>query len=152
MYSNKSSVVQCAIHSIVNAQSVKESIMSITKDFRAIAIGMAWVILASGPITGVANAAEADEAVPHKVVTFKDLNLSSTEGAAVLYGRIKSAANEVCGKGDRFNLSQAHTIQICINEAVSRAVAQINSPMLTSLYQAKTGKADKQTATLAQTH
>jgi UrcA family protein len=125
--------------------------MSITKVFRANAIGMAWVILASGPITWVANAAQADEAVPHKVVHFKDLNLSSTEGAAVLYGRIRSAASEVCGKGDRFNLSQSQTIKICINDAVSRAVSEINSPVLTSLYQAKTGKSDKQTATLAQT-
>ncbi len=152
MYSNKSSVVQCGSHSIVNAQSVEESIMSITKAARTNAIVIAWVMLAFGPITLVADAAHADEAIPHKAVSFKDLNLSSTEGAAVLYGRIKSAANEVCGNQDRFNLSRAHTIQICINEAVSRAVAQVNSPVLTSLYQVKTGKADKQTATLAQAH
>ena len=152
MYSNKSSVVQCGNHSIVNAQSVKESIMRITKAARTKAIAIAWVMLASGPITCVADAAHADEAVPHKVVRFKDLNLSSTEGAAVLYGRITSAANEVCGTWDRFNLSQSHAIKICVNEAVSRAVTQINSPMLTSLHEAKTGKADKQTATLAQAH
>jgi UrcA family protein len=126
--------------------------MSITKVFRTNAIGVVWVILAAGPMTWVATAAQADEAVPHKVVRFKDLNLSNTEGAAVLYGRIKSAANEVCGKRDRFELSQSRTIPICINDAVSRAVAQVNSPMLTSLYNAKTGKADKQTTTLAQTH
>jgi len=126
--------------------------MSITKVLRTNAIGVAWVILASGPITWVASAAQADEALPHKVVSFKDLNLSSTEGAAVLYGRIKSAANEVCGKRDRSELSQSRTTQICIKDAVSRAVAQINSPMLTSLYNAKTGKADKQTTTLAQAH
>jgi UrcA family protein len=151
MYSKKLSVVQCGNHSIVNAQSVKESIMSITKVVRTNAIGMVWAMLASGPITWVANAAQAGEPLPHKVVSFKDLNLSSAEGAAVAYRRIKSAANEVCGTRDRFDLSQSHTIQICINDAVSRAVAQVNSPMLTSLYQAKTGKADKQTTTLAQT-
>jgi UrcA family protein len=125
--------------------------MSITKVFRTNAIGMAWVVLVSGPITWVANTARADEALPHKVVHFKDLNLSSTEGAAMLYGRIKGAASEVCGKQDRFNLSQSHTIKICINDAVSRAVAEINSPVLTSLYLEKTGKAGNQTVTLAQT-
>ena len=151
MYSNKLSVVQCGNHSIVNAQSVKESIMNITKVVRTSAIGIAWAVLASGPITWVANAAQADEAVPHKLVSFKDLNTSSTEGAAVLYERIKSAANEVCGKRDRVELSQSHAIQACINQAVSRAVAQVDRPMLTSLYNAKTGKADKQTTTLAQT-
>jgi UrcA family protein len=126
--------------------------MSITKVFRTNAMGMAWVILASGPSTWVANAAQADEAMPHKVVSFKDLNLSSTEGAAVLYERIKSASNEVCGKRDRFDLWRSRTLQICINDAMSRAVAQVNRPMLTSLYNAKTGKADKQTTTLAQSH
>ena len=125
--------------------------MSITKVFRTNAIGIALVVLASGPITWVADAAQADEAVPHKVVHFNDLNLSSTEGAAALYGRIKGAVSEVCGKQDRFNLSQSHATEICIKDAVSRAVAEINSPVLTSLYRAKTGIADKQTVTLAQT-
>jgi UrcA family protein len=103
-------------------------------------------------VTWVATTAQAGESLPHKVVSIKGLNLSSTEGAAVVYGRIKNAANEVCGMYDRFNLSQSHAIQICVNEAVSRAVAQVNSPVLTSLHNAKTGKADKQTTTLAQTH
>jgi UrcA family protein len=103
-------------------------------------------------MTWVATAAQADESLPHKVVSFKDLNLSSTEGAGAAYRRIKSAANEVCGKGGKFNLSQSHAIQTCIDQAVSRAVAQVNSPTLTSLYNAKSGKADKQTTTLAQTH
>ena len=126
--------------------------MSITKVFRTNAIGVAWVILASGPMTWVATAAQAGESLPHKVVSFKDLNLSSTEGAGVAYRRIKSAADEVCGKRDRFELWRSRTLQICINDAVSRAVAQVHRPMLTSLYNAKTGKADKQTTTLAQTH
>jgi UrcA family protein len=138
----------------VNTQSVKESIMSITKVFRtnAMAMAVAWAILASGPMIWVANAAHASEPVAHKVVKIKDLNLSTPEGAAVLYGRITRAANEVCGTWDRFNLSQSHAIKICFNEAVSRAVTQINSPMLTSLYEAKTGKADKKVPTLAQAH
>ena len=125
--------------------------MGITKAFRKNAIGIAWAVLACGPITWVANTARADQAVPHKVVHFKGLNLSSSEGAALLYGRIKDAAREVCGERDRFILSQSHAIKICMNDAVSRAVAEINSPVLTSLYQAKTGNADKSTVTLAQT-
>jgi UrcA family protein len=102
----------------------------------------------------VANAAQAGEpadARPHKVVSFKDLNLSTEEGAAVLCKRIKSAAIEVCGHSDSFDLARAYYPQICINEAVSRAVAEVNRPMLTSLYQAKTGKANRQVTTLAQT-
>jgi UrcA family protein len=97
-----------------------------------------------------AQAGEPASNVPHKVVSFRDLNLNTPEGVAVLYGRIKTAAYEVCGNPERWDLGQ-RKLQICIDSSVSRAVAQVNSPMLTSLYNEKTGKADKK-ITLAQTH
>jgi UrcA family protein len=152
MYSNKLSAVQRRMNdSTFNAQSVKEPVMSITKIVRTNAIRMAWVMLASVPVAMVGNAAQAGgwDDPPHKVVSFKDLNLDTPEGAAVLYRRITSAANEVCGNPDRYDLSQLG-LQICIKDAVSRAIAEVNRPMLTSLYQAKTGKADKKATTLAQ--
>jgi UrcA family protein len=156
MDSNKLSAVQCRRnHSTFNGQSVKASVMSVTKIVRTYAIRIAWLVFASVPIsTIVTNAAQAGEPVdtpPHKVVSFRDLNLNSPEGVAALYGRIKSAAYDACGNPDRFDLSQLK-LQTCIKDAVSRAIADVNSPMLTSLYQAETGKADKQTATLAQAH
>jgi UrcA family protein len=119
---------------------------------RTNAAWIAWVMLASAPIAIVANGAQAGESagtLRHKTVSFRDLNVSNPEGAAVLYKRIKSAASEVCGSWD--SLSQRPAVMTCIDEAVSRAVAQVNRPMLTSLHQAKTGKADKQVTTLAQT-
>ena len=127
-------------------------VSSITKDTRTNALWIVWVMLASAPIAMVANRAQADESagtVRQKTVSFRDLNVSNPEGAAVLYKRIKSAASEVCGTWD--SLTQRPAVMTCIDEAVSRAVAQVNRPMLTSLHQAKTGKADKQVTTLAQT-
>jgi UrcA family protein len=127
-------------------------VSSITKDTRTNARWIVWVMLASAPIAMVANGAQAGESAGtllHKTVSFRDLNVSNPEGAAVLYKRIKSAASEVCGNWD--SLSQRPAVTTCIDEAVSRAVAQVNTPMLTSLHQAKTGKADKQVTTLAQT-
>jgi UrcA family protein len=115
------------------------------------AIWMAGVIFASAPITMVAMAGEPSDTVPHKVVSFRDLNLNTPEGAAVLYRRITSAANEVCGNPDRWDLSQL-ALRTCVKDAVARAIAQVNKPMLTSLYQAKTGKADKKVTTLAEAH
>jgi len=123
--------------------------MNSTKFVRTNAIRMAWIIFASASIASAPNAAQADE-VAHKVVRFKDLNLSSTEGAAVLYERIKRAAQEVCGTWDNYDPSRLHLMQTCINDAVSRAVAQVDRPMLTSLYNAKTGKNDKKVTNLAQ--
>ena len=152
MYSNKLSAVQWRRkHSTFNAHSVKESVKSITKIVRTNALRTAWIMFTFAPMVMMYNAARADESVdtfPHKVVSFKDLNLDTPEGAAVLYRRITSAANEVCGNPDRFDLSR-FKFQICIKDAVSRAITQVNRPMLTSLYSEKTGKADKK-VTLAE--
>ena len=126
--------------------------MSVRKIVRTNALRTAWIMVTFTPMVMLYNAARADEpenTVPHKVVSFRDLNLSSPEGVAVLYRRINSAAQEVCGSPDRYDLSQLK-LQICVKDAVSRAIAQVNNPMLTSLYQAKTGKVDKKTTTLAQ--
>jgi UrcA family protein len=111
---------------------------------------MAWGIVASAAIAwGGCNAAQAgepDNAVAHKVVSFKDLNLNSAEGVEVLYKRIRSAAYAVCADPNRYDLSE-FKLRPCIDGAMSRAIAQVNSPMLTSLYQEKTGKGDKKKAT-----
>jgi UrcA family protein len=125
--------------------------MSITKSVRANALRTAWIMFTFAPMVMMYNASRADESVdtlPHKVVSFKDLNLDTPEGAAVLYRRITSAANEVCGNPNRYDLSQLK-LQICIKDAVSRAITQVNRPMLTSLYNEKTGKVDKK-VTLAE--
>jgi UrcA family protein len=154
MYSNKLSAAQWRRnHSTLNAYSVKESVVSITKIVRTNALRTAWIMFTFAPMVMMYNAARADESVdalPHKVVSFKDLNLDTPEGAAVLYRRITSAANEVCGNPDRYNLSQ-FKLQICVKDAVSRAITQVNRPMLTSLYNEKTGKVDKK-VTLAESH
>jgi UrcA family protein len=127
--------------------------MSITKIVRTNALRTAWIMFTFTPMVMMYNTARADESVdtlPHKVVSFKDLNLDTPEGAAVLYRRITSAANEVCGNPNRYDLSQ-WKLQICVKDAVARAITQVNRPMLTSLYNEKTGKADKK-VTLAESH
>jgi UrcA family protein len=146
MYSNKLSAVQWRRnHSTFSAHSVEESVMSITKIVRTNALRTAWIMVTFSPMVMMYNAARADESVdnlPHKVVSFKDLNLDTPEGAAVLYRRITSAAKEVCGNPDRYDLSPLK-LHICIKDAVSLAITKVNRPMLTSLYNEKTGKADK---------
>jgi UrcA family protein len=122
--------------------------VSVTKTLR-----ITWGIVASAAIAwGGGNAAQAgepDNTVAHKVVNFRDLNLNSPEGIEVLYKRIKSAAREVCADPLRYDLSE-FKLRPCIDDAMSRAIAEVNSPMLTSLYQAKTGKVEQKTTTLAQ--
>jgi UrcA family protein len=123
--------------------------MRVTKTLR-----IAWGIVASAIVAwgggSTARAGEPAKAVAHKVVDFKDLNLNSAEGVEMLYRRLRSAAGEFCADPDRYDRSEVSLP--CIDEVMSRAITQINSPMLTSLYQAKTGKADKKKPTLARVH
>jgi UrcA family protein len=121
--------------------------LNVTKTLRIVWGLVASAIVAVG--TGnPAQASEPDNTVAHKVVSFRDLNVNSAEGAEVLYRRIRSAAHEVCADPLRYDLSEL-ALKPCINEAMSRAIAQVNSPMLTSLYEAKGGKVDKKVTTLA---
>jgi UrcA family protein len=98
---------------------------------------------------GAAQAAEPSPPATHKVVSFRDLNLDNPEGVAVLYRRIKVAAHEVCADPYRYDMSEL-ALRPCIDDAMSRAIAQVNSPLLTSLYEEKTGKVNKKSGTLAQ--
>lgn len=105
------------------------------------------VVLAAVSAAGwavVAHANDADYDVPTQVVKFADLNLDSTVGASSLYRRIESAADRVCG-GPRSTreLSRAVPFDACKVQAIGRAVDAVNSRGLTSLYLAKTGKAEK---------
>ena len=118
-----------------------------------IARRIAFVVLAAAPITMLASVAPAHEsadAPAHLAVSYADLNLDSDAGTAVLYMRLKQAARQVCGDWDTRDLSRGLAATACINKAMSHAVARVNSPMLTSLYEAKTGKREQKEATLAQ--
>jgi len=83
---------------------------------------------------------------PRKAVKFSDLNLNTPEGAAVLYKRITGAAKEVCDVFDDSIFPHSHEVQVnaCIDQAITRAVMQINRPMLTAVYKVKTGRMENQ--------
>jgi UrcA family protein len=140
-------------NSIFNTQSLKESVMIITKAGGKNALRMTWAMLAAVSITMLADAtqaAESGDTPPQQVVSFKDLKLTSSEGIAVLYRRIQSAANNVCGKADTRDLARMAATKACVDRAISQGVAAVNNPMLTSLYLAKTGRTEKQLVAIAQ--
>jgi UrcA family protein len=106
----------------------------------------AWVAIAAAAFTligGTTQAAESVDAPPQKVVSYKDLDLSSSKDVAVLYRRIQGAAVAVCGDYDIREQMFRPAVRACINHATSEAVAAVHSPLLTSLYNAKTGKTEK---------
>jgi len=87
----------------------------------------------------VSNAAD-DTVPPQVIVKFGDLNISSPQGAAVLYARIRAAAHNVCSQFDSRGLSNLVQREHCVNEAIEGAVRKVNNPALSAVYSAKTGK------------
>jgi UrcA family protein len=82
----------------------------------------------------VTFAAPADP-LPNAAVRFGDLNLESHSGVQTLLRRIQSAAVEVCKAYEpRGTLLPSAAYQACIENAVSGAVAKVDSPLLTAYY------------------
>lgn len=81
---------------------------------------------------GVAYAAPAQD-LPQVVVSYGDLDLSSSEGVHKLYERIASAASQVCPYPNARELGQAMVNRSCRDAAISRAVREVKSPQLVAL-------------------
>ena len=79
-----------------------------------------------------ARAAERVAAPPSYKVHYADLDLTTRAGAEALYWRLKWAADDVCA--DSLGLQSLAVVNRCVEEAVGRAVAQINSPLLMGYY------------------
>lgn len=70
-----------------------------------------------------------------RTVNFRTLDLTHDEGVARLYSRIRSAAETVCAPASVEQLRSSVRTRRCQSEAVARAVADVNVPALTNLYQ-----------------
>jgi UrcA family protein len=95
-------------------------------------------------LTAVAAGAHADQAVtaaPARTVHYADLNLNTQAGAAVLYKRIRNAAEQVCGDVGSRELAQAAAAKACVNRAIVASVHTVNNPQLTSEYNIRNGAA-----------
>jgi len=117
---------------------------------------IALAIAATMAFSLVANVTHANQPwdPPRKAVNYSDLNLNTPGGAAVLYKRITSAARKVCtifGESP-FSEPRIAAEKACFDHAVTQAVMQVNRPLLTNLYKARTGKTDTQLIALAQAH
>jgi UrcA family protein len=75
---------------------------------------------------------------PSRAVRFADLDLSRTQGAAVLYSRLISAAETVCAPLDDRQIVRHMSFKACVKDAVSSAVTEVDQPTLTAYYKAHT--------------
>jgi UrcA family protein len=70
-------------------------------------------------------------------VHFADLDLTRSEGAAVLYQRLEAAAKTVCASLDARDLASRIRFQGCVETAIGSAVAKADRPLLTAYYKAR---------------
>ena len=82
-------------------------------------------------VTGICNAAE-----PAVTVSYRDLAVSTAEGASMLYRRIRFAADAVCSYLDHGDLASKAHKSACAEKAIADAVIRVNQPQLFSVYNA----------------
>lgn len=114
----------------------------ITNTARALTICIAGTLgfSAADASAGTLSDMSVTGAARKEVVRFPDLDLSRVEGVAKLYGRISSAARDVCDP--LWTQARPAEYRTCVDTAVADAVATVNRPLLTQYHQMRT-KGDK---------
>ena len=108
----------------------------IARSYTSLIVGL---IVACG-IAAPAASTRADVNTISVRVNFADLNLSSNEGVAKLYDRLRSAAGQVCGTEPQYNELRAKIEwNACRQDALTRAIGKVGHPALIALHQQKTG-------------
>lgn len=98
---------------------------------RTVSIVVAGSLLAGA--AAMASAASPQNAAPTAVVRYNDLDLSTEQGAKVLYLRILGAAERVCPDANNRDLAAMHERETCRHDAISSAVQAVSSPRLAAL-------------------
>jgi UrcA family protein len=94
--------------------------------------------LLAGPVSALAATADRLDSLPARKVKYGDLDLNRDAGVAALFSRIKTAAREVCQPVDVVFLNLVRQRYNCSQDAIARAVADVNAPLLTSYFLEKT--------------
>jgi UrcA family protein len=85
---------------------------------------------------GTASAATPDNDVPSVVIHYSNQTLATDQGVQRLYAQIVRAAKQVCPDATIRGLAATASVQQCRQQAVARAIHQIDNPELASLYAA----------------
>jgi UrcA family protein len=92
----------------------------------------------AGPVSALAASSGKLDDLPSRKVKYGDLDLNRDAGVAALFSRIKTAAREVCQPIDVLFLNLVRQQYSCSQDAIARAVADVNAPLLTSYFLEKT--------------
>ena len=95
----------------------------------------ACIAIGAGAVA--AHAGEPSANAPAIKVGYRDLNLATDAGNGALYARLEKAAAKVCVVDDIRDLAAVAAVSACEQQAIARAVRQINSPRLAALHSAR---------------
>jgi UrcA family protein len=102
------------------------------------AISCALLAMSLISLNSSAGAVEQENGVPSRRVNFADLDLTRSAGVSTLYARIKAAAAEVCEPEIQSIMpAPVQSVRRCREQAIARAIADVNAPALTSYYLAR---------------
>ncbi len=99
-------------------------------------ITMAMIVcgMAGAAFIGAASAATLDDDLPRITVRYNPQSLDTESGARALYSRLVKAAVEVCPQGADSPHWISKQVRECREQAVARAVFQVNNPRLAAVY------------------
>jgi UrcA family protein len=87
------------------------------------------------------SSAEEDTTPPQAVVKYTDLDVSTSQGAAILYGRIHSAATSVCWRMYNNEAAFRRHKDVCLQQVIADAVTKVDQPALSAVFASKYGTA-----------
>ena len=90
-------------------------------------------VMGTAALCSALSTSAAAEDVPTKTVRFHDLDITKSDGAKVLYSRIRAAARDVCEFSTGADPILRAAIKACMDKAIDKAVKDVNAPMLTYL-------------------
>ena len=93
------------------------------------------LIISTLGLISLAHAAPVHDA-PQITVHFADLDLTRVDGAAVLYKRLRAAAETVCGPREDRDPAKAAAFRKCVQSALASAVVRVDQAKLTAYYRA----------------
>lgn len=94
------------------------------------------MILSLGFGCQLANAARPQDP-PTVIVRFADLDLTHSQGVAVLYKRLRNAAETVCTPQNGRDLASQTRFEMCWRSALDTAVGTVDQPAVTAYYRAQ---------------
>jgi UrcA family protein len=109
------------------------------KNFAHIQKNSIRMVLATVAVCAALSTVARAEEAPQVHVSYADLNVNSKTGAAVLFQRIRRAANQVCAASGTRDLGQLARAKACTDHAIAVAVDAVKAPALTKIYDAKYG-------------